>query len=163
GHRRTARRRRECVARAPRAGSRRPARPHRERLARHAAARHVRAVLGGRAARARRVPGGAAVKLPGLTRRELLRTAVAAGPARALAAPEGAEEWAPGKRGPLPWRNWSGFQQCVPAQRIGPASEAELCAALRDGSGVLRPAGAGHSFSALVPTSDTLLFLDGLT
>jgi len=105
------------------------------------------------------------VKALGLTRRELLRTAAAAGlagalPARAFAEPAAAGDWSPGA--PLPWRNWSGLQRCVPAQRLGPASEAELCAALRSGSGVVRPAGAGHSFGALVPTSDTLLFLDGL-
>ncbi len=101
----------------------------------------------------------------GLTRRELLRAALAAGlggglAARALAAPDAADDWAPGQ--PLPWRNWSGLERCVPRQRLGPASEAELSAALRDGSGILRPAGAGHSFSALVPTGDTLLFLDRL-
>lgn len=107
------------------------------------------------------------MKARGLTRRELLRAALAAGvgagalPALALAGTDAGGDWSPGQ--PLPWRNWSGLERCVPARRLGPASEAELCAALRDGSGTLRPAGAGHSFSALVPTSDTLLFLDGLT
>lgn len=105
----------------------------------------------------------------GLTRRELLRAALAAGASAAgLAACERAErhasvseDWLPGE--PLPWRNWSGTLRCVPARRIAPASEAELVALLRAGDFALRPAGTGHSFSALVPSDSALVFLDSLS
>ncbi|HXZ85802.1 MAG TPA: FAD-binding protein, partial [Myxococcota bacterium] len=96
----------------------------------------------------------------GLTRRELLRGALAAC-ARANERPARADDWSPGQ--PLPWRNWSGIESCVPAQRAVPASESELAALLRQGAGPLRPAGAGHSFSALVPSDGTLVFLDALS
>lgn len=62
----------------------------------------------------------------------------------------------------LPWRNWSGSQQCLPEQRVAPASLAELQELLASGSGVVRPVGAGHSFSALVPTDGTLVSLSRL-
>ncbi|HTO70169.1 MAG TPA: D-arabinono-1,4-lactone oxidase [Myxococcota bacterium] len=105
----------------------------------------------------------------GLTRRELLRGALAAGlGGAALAAcsranerPAQPSDWAPGR--PLPWRNWSGLETCVPAARAAPGSEAEVAALLRSASGAVRPAGAGHSFSALVPSDGTLVFLDALT
>lgn len=105
------------------------------------------------------------MKALALSRRELLRAAAAAGlagaiPSRALATPDAGSQWTPGQ--PLPWLNWSGLERCVPARRLGPASEAELGDLLRGASGTVRPAGAGHSFSALVPTDDALLFLDGL-
>ena len=103
-----------------------------------------------------------------LTRRELLRGALAAGVSgAALSAcsrgnerPARSDDWLPGQA--LPWRNWSGIESCVPAQRAVPASERELAALLRDTGGPLRPAGAGHSFSALVPSDGTLVFLDAL-
>jgi FAD-linked oxidoreductase len=106
--------------------------------------------------------------LIGLTRRELLRAALAAGASAAgLAACEReerhvpvSEEWSPGE--PLPWRNWSGIERCVPARRIAPASEAELVALLASGDFPLRPAGTGHSFSGLVPSDSALVFLDSL-
>jgi FAD-linked oxidoreductase len=106
--------------------------------------------------------------LIGLSRRELLRTALAIGAsAGGLAACSRAEQhetvsgdWSPGQ--PLPWRNWSGIERCVPSRRIGPQSEADLVALMRDGDFALRPAGAGHSFSALVPTDGALVFLDAL-
>ncbi|MEM1114266.1 MAG: D-arabinono-1,4-lactone oxidase [Pseudomonadota bacterium] len=59
----------------------------------------------------------------------------------------------------LPWRNWSGSQQCVPDARVAPASLAELQQLVADASGVIRPVGAGHSFSALVPTDGTIVSL----
>jgi len=104
----------------------------------------------------------------GLTRRELLRGALAAGVSgAALAAcsrgnerPARSDDWSPGRS--LPWRNWSGIESCVPAQRGVPASEQELTALLRDAPAPLRPAGTGHSFSALVPSAGTLVFLDAL-
>src|SRR5699024_9812855 len=58
-----------------------------------------------------------------------------------------------------PWRNWSGVQTCLPENRITPKSLQELVDRIRQGSGTIRPVGAGHSFSPLVPTDDTLLSL----
>ena len=97
------------------------------------------------------------------TRREVLHGALATGAALCLPGSRARADtpaWLDG--GPLPWRNWSGFQNCRPAQRLGPASESDLLALLRDASGVIRPAGAGHSFSPLVPSDGALVFLDNL-
>jgi len=100
-----------------------------------------------------------------LTRRELVRLgvagALAAGvPACRTPADPDAEAYPfrPGE--PLPWRNWADNQRCRPALRMAPASEAELLDRLRASGGPLRPVGAGHSFSALVPTDGALLSLD---
>ncbi len=68
-----------------------------------------------------------------------------------------------GKGGSLPWRNWSGGQLCLPHDRFSPASEDELAAFMVSGRSPLRPVGAGHSFSALVPTDGDLIVLDQLT
>ena len=62
----------------------------------------------------------------------------------------------------LPWRNWSGSQQCLPQARVAPASMAELQALVAESEGVLRPVGAGHSFTPLVPTDGTLVSLSRL-
>ena len=102
----------------------------------------------------------------GFTRREVVHGALATSAvlclpgSRALAGADPRPAWLDG--GPLPWRNWSGFQVCQPAKRLGPASEAEVLAQLAGGTGTIRPAGAGHSFSALVPCDGALLFLDKL-
>jgi FAD-linked oxidoreductase len=63
----------------------------------------------------------------------------------------------------LLWRNWSGIQMAYPALRAGPTSEDEVLAALSTGPAPVRAVGAGHSFTALVPTDGTLLSLDGLS
>lgn len=101
------------------------------------------------------------------TRRDFIRAALIAG----------AAGWVPGCHstglGPaleelpayragdeLPWRNWAGNQGCRPAHRAAPASEAELAELLRDTPGQLRPVGAGHSFTALVPSEGTLVASD---
>ena len=63
---------------------------------------------------------------------------------------------------PVPWRNWSGAQSCLPAARLAPASEQQLADALRKAGGAVRPVGSGHSFSALVPTDGTVLSLGNL-
>ncbi len=102
-----------------------------------------------------------------LSRRELLRAALAAGASGLAACGRGeqhssvSEDWTPGE--PLPWRNWSGSERCVPARRIAPASESELRALLRGGDFALRPAGSGHSFSGLVTSDGALVFLDALS
>src|SRR5262245_8708662 len=60
----------------------------------------------------------------------------------------------------LAFTNWSGSQSCHPRQWILPRSEAELAEVVRSATGVIRAVGAGHSFSPLVPTNDTLIGLD---
>jgi FAD-linked oxidoreductase len=64
--------------------------------------------------------------------------------------------------GSLPWRNWSGGLLANPVGRFAPQSEEELSAWIRSSTGSLRPVGAGHSFSPLVPTDGHLLVLDGI-
>ncbi len=66
------------------------------------------------------------------------------------------------KRG-IAWRNWSGVQQCTPAARVAPADIAELQELLASTPTPIRPVGAGHSFTALVPTDGTILSLSRLS
>lgn len=80
-----------------------------------------------------------------------------AGPLAAQAVAAGAS-----RARPVPWRNWSGAQGCLPAARLAPANEQALADALRAAIGVVRPVGSGHSFSALVPTDGTVLSLANL-
>lgn len=61
------------------------------------------------------------------------------------------------------WSNWSGLEHAWPAKRAAPADEAELAALLPTAQTPIRPVGAGHSFTALVPTEGTLLSLDKLS
>lgn len=58
---------------------------------------------------------------------------------------------------PLPWQNWSGNQRCIPSQRFAPKTSAELQTWLKTNTGKMRSVGSGHSFTALVPTNDTLI------
>ncbi len=71
--------------------------------------------------------------------------------------------FAAGSSSTTPWRNWSGGQVAQPASRFAPASEDELISWLGSASGALRPVGAGHSFTPLVPTDGHLLVLDKLS
>jgi len=77
------------------------------------------------------------------------------------AATEVAPEFRPGE--PLPWTNWAGNQSCRPAARWAPKSEDELVAQLAQQPGSVRPVGAGHSFTALVPSDGTLVATDFLS
>ena len=52
----------------------------------------------------------------------------------------------------IPWQNWSGYRHCLPAARIAPANTDELASFLKASKGPVRPVGAGHSFTELVPT-----------
>jgi len=63
----------------------------------------------------------------------------------------------------IPWQNWSGYQHCLPAARLAPATEDELVDVLRKARGPIRPVGAGHSFTPLVPTDGTLVSLRNFT
>jgi L-gulonolactone oxidase len=61
------------------------------------------------------------------------------------------------------WQNWSRECSCVPAAIEHPGSREDVIAAVRraaDAGRVVRVAGAGHSFTELVPTDGTLLVLD---
>lgn len=64
---------------------------------------------------------------------------------------------------PIPWRNWSGAQVCLPAARLAPADEGQLVDLIRKAAGPIRAVGSGHSFSALVPTEGTLVALNHFT
>lgn len=66
-------------------------------------------------------------------------------------------------QGRVVWQNWSGLEHSYPALRAAPASDAELAELLRSAPAPIRPVGAGHSFTALVPTDGTLLSLDRMT
>ena len=94
-------------------------------------------------------------------RRRLMSALVAAAVGSAAAPPAlgstGQERKKTGRK--LPWRNWSGSQRCVPDARKAPASIAELQELVRSSKGVIRPVGAGHSFTALVPTDGTIVSL----
>lgn len=61
------------------------------------------------------------------------------------------------------WSNWSGIERCQPRAWPVPASVDELAALMASSPGPLRCVGAGHSFTALVPTSGTLVSLDKLS
>ena len=63
---------------------------------------------------------------------------------------------------PRPWQNWSGLQRCEAAWLL-PTTEEQLAASLPTLKGPLRCVGAGHSFTALVPTPGTLISLDRLS
>jgi FAD-linked oxidoreductase len=99
-----------------------------------------------------------------ISRRTLLRGALAGAAATVLPRPARADPehdafaFVPGA--PLAWRNWAGNQACRPAARIAPESEDALRGALASAPGPVRPVGAGHSFSALVPCAGTLLASD---
>lgn len=98
-----------------------------------------------------------------IKRRSVLRALVAAAigshvaPLRAIAAPAASTERI------IPWRNWSGSQQCLPAARSAPASVQELQELIAGANGIVRPVGAGHSFMPLVPTDDTIVSLSRLS
>ena len=57
------------------------------------------------------------------------------------------------------WRNWSGLQRSVPQQLLMPTNTDALAKVIRQHQKI-RVVGAGHSFSPLVTTEDTLVSLD---
>lgn len=59
----------------------------------------------------------------------------------------------------IPWKNWAGSASCLPENRATPKNTDELVELLKSSEGVVRAVGAGHSWSPLVPTDDTLLSL----
>ena len=90
-----------------------------------------------------------------LQRRAFLRGLVAA-PLVAGCRGQDAEPETPGQ-----WQSWSGAQKCTPKGGLQmPANVDELARIVKAATGPVRVAGAGHSFSAVVPTNDTLLSLE---
>ncbi len=89
-----------------------------------------------------------------MNRRELMRQLALLGVA-------GMTPWAAVARSGriMSWRNWSGAQSCIPAQRAAPADEGELAELIRNCTTEIRPVGSGHSFSALVPTDGSIVSL----
>lgn len=67
-----------------------------------------------------------------------------------------------GPQNRLLWRNWSGIAHGYPAARLAPRTETEVAQALKTAVAPIRAVGAGHSFTALVPTDGTLMTLDNL-
>jgi len=63
----------------------------------------------------------------------------------------------------IPWKNWSGSQVCYPDARKAPASIEELRELIVSATGNIRPVGSGHSFTALVPTDDTIVSISRLS
>lgn len=106
--------------------------------------------------RRRAVATSASAVVAGLLAQPLMMGAASAQGASATSAP-------PAVASPPPWQNWSGVQRAQPSARPMPASEAELAALLKRSTGEVRVAGAGHSFTALVPTPGTLVSLDKLS
>lgn len=102
-----------------------------------------------------------------LNRRSMLSSLVtaavctAANPVLSLAAESAGADSSKSRR--LPWRNWSGSQRCLPAARKAPATVAELQELIAGSTGVIRPVGAGHSFTPLVPTEGTIVSLSRLS
>lgn len=106
-----------------------------------------------------------------MKRRQFLRGTGALGATGAFALLGGCEQsstepqspiaYEPGK--PVPWINWAGNQSCQPQHRPAPASIDELVSVLKNAKGTVRAVGAGHSFSAVVPTDDTLIATDLLS
>lgn len=67
----------------------------------------------------------------------------------------------PGK--PKPWVNWAGNEFCYPQSIKSPTTEDEISEVLKQTKGQVRAVGAGHSFSPVVPTNDTLISTDLLS
>ena len=63
------------------------------------------------------------------------------------------------------WKNWSGYEQCQPANYREPESIIDIQGIIREShqnGQNIRVVGSGHSFTALVPTNQTMLSLDKL-
>lgn len=98
--------------------------------------------------------------LPDNSRRRLLKAGLAVTATTALSLPMlQACRPVPDARA---WRNWSGSQASRPAAWLQPQDESELVRQLQAVRGNIRVTGAGHSFSALCKTSDTLVSIDQL-
>jgi FAD-linked oxidoreductase len=61
------------------------------------------------------------------------------------------------------WTNWSGYVRAAPQTIARPTNEADIVAAVRDGTAPVRVAGTGHSFTAICESNGTLLSLDAVS
>lgn len=107
-----------------------------------------------------------------LSRRKLMLMGLGAGAVAAVPAVThmkwGAQDFTrPGFKDPLPpppagevrWSNWSGIHTSTPKQIFVPKAEEQLVDLIASTHGNIRPVGSGHSFTALVPTEDTIVDL----
>ncbi len=103
-----------------------------------------------------------------LTRRQILKAGAAAAAGGAFGAhsvaatPQPAAAAAAAAR-TVAWQNWSGSATCAAQALATPGDEAELVTLLRGSAGHLRCVGAGHSFTALVPTEGSIVSLDRMS
>lgn len=109
-----------------------------------------------------------------LSRRSILKAGAGIAAGGALAAAAGwsarqpvtagtaASPLLPSSAGHTGWSNWSGIQNCNPVAISTPAGEADIARLLSQASSPVRCVGAGHSFTALVPTDGVILSLDQL-
>src|SRR5690554_3615137 len=63
----------------------------------------------------------------------------------------------------LRWQNWSGNQEAHPQAMHYPSDEQALKQILQSTTGTIRPYGASHSFSGLVPNDQTLVSLEAMS
>lgn len=106
-----------------------------------------------------------------LSRRQVLKAGAAAlaGGAAAIAGLPAAGQQAAGGDKPLlsagkvAWRNWSGNNSCLAQGLETPADEAAVADLMRNATGRVRCVGAGHSFTALVPTDGKIISLDRIS
>lgn len=64
--------------------------------------------------------------------------------------------------GETAWMNWSGLQRSTPKQIFVPKSEDELADFMATTEDRVRPVGAGHSFTGLVPSEGTIVDISRL-
>ncbi len=103
-----------------------------------------------------------------LSRRKLLL----GGAAVAIAIPVGSQAWWSSKdfvrdgfepglpeapTGERAWMNWSGIQKATPKILAAPTSAGEVVALVQNSPIPIRPAGSGHSFTALCPSEGTMV------
>ena len=98
-----------------------------------------------------------------ITRRNLLSSLIATAGATAFAPSMTLAALQAGAQKKIPWKNWSGSQICYPDARKAPANIDELRELIVSAPGHIRPVGSGHSFTALVPTDDTIVSISRLS
>lgn len=92
-----------------------------------------------------------------MNRRHLIKSLIAGTIAGAFPLPANSLASSTASSKKYPWKNWSGNQECFPSQRIAPENTEALQSLIKSSRGKIRAVGAGHSFSELVPTDETLL------
>lgn len=93
----------------------------------------------------------------------LTRRALVKGASAALALMTAPATLAQAAERAIKWRNWGGNLSSQPAQMLAPDSEDAVIGILRESQGIIRPAGAAHSWSGLVPTDGNMITLDRLS